>query len=182
MLELTGSDSLAHRDAAADRRKPTDGGATTAAPKPAQKETRSNPHALGPAPIRQEWILEGLPQARSKVLASSNDKTTFTVMWDCTAGRFNWFYDVDETICLVEGAISLRDATGALFSLAAGDSFFFPAGSQFEWTVPLYVRKVAVIHVPLSRKLRIAQGIYRLLTRPFKRQTAATAGWGETKA
>lgn len=182
MLELTESDSLAHRDAAADRRKPTDGGATTAAPKPAQKDTRSNPHALGLAPIRKEWILEGIPQARSKILACSNDKTTFTVMWDCTAGRFNWFYDVDETICLVEGAISLRDATGALFNLAAGDSFFFPAGSRYEWTVPRYVRKVAVIHMPLSRKLRAAQWVYRFLTRPFKGQAAAAASWGEMEA
>src|SRR5664279_4983395 len=56
---------------------------------------------LSSAAINPNWILEGNPVARNKLLFESADGTATTWLWDCTAGRFNWFYDIDETVHLI---------------------------------------------------------------------------------
>lgn len=141
-------------------------------------EGQANPHALAPVPILEGWILEGTPEARGKVLSCSTDEMAFTVMWDCTAGRFNWFYDIDETVCIMEGSVTVRDAAGHSTTLRPGDTFFFPAGTQFHWTVPRYVRKVAFVHIPMSRKMRSARRLYHSLwnlLRPGSKSAPGTA-------
>jgi uncharacterized cupin superfamily protein len=104
---------------------------------------------LNPCPIRAAWILEGNPVARNKVLSHSQDGTANTLIWDCTAGKFNWFYSIDETVYVLEGSVRLKDANGSRL-VTAGDSVFFPAGSSAEWTVETYIRKVAFLRQPLS--------------------------------
>lgn len=130
---------------------------------------------LSPAPIPAPWILDGNPVARGSVLHRSADTMAFTALWDCTAGRFNWFYDIDEMVYIVDGAVMIGEP-GAQRVLEAGDTFFFPAGSRAQWTVPAYVRKIAFLHVPLSRKMRLAQSMYRFFTRWMRRSnTEGTA-------
>lgn len=67
---------------------------------------------LGVAAINPGWVLEGNPEARNKFLLGSADGTAPTWLWDCTAGRFNWFYDVDETVYLIEGCVIIKDHAG----------------------------------------------------------------------
>jgi|SRR6185312_739254 len=122
---------------------------------------RPRDYGLEPAPIPADWILEGSPLTRARKLADSTDGRAFTVMWDCTASRFNWFYDVDETICVLEGSVILTDPQGQRHSLHPMDTFLFPNGSRYHWNVPVYVRKLAFIHVPLPAKLQYARRIYR---------------------
>src|SRR5690348_1703145 len=62
------------------------------------RATLENPYGLQPDPIPQEWVLEGNPTARRKQLVGSSDNLSSTHMWDCTAGRFNWYYTTDEVI------------------------------------------------------------------------------------
>jgi uncharacterized cupin superfamily protein len=126
---------------------------------------RANKYELNTAPIVPAWILDGSPAARAKLLSSSTDGMASTYMWDCTAGRFNWFYDIDETICLLEGSVVLTDSAGVRHFVRTGDTFFFPAGSRFEWAVPSYVRKIAFFHIPMSRKMQFLKRIYQALTR-----------------
>ncbi len=121
--------------------------------------------ALNPSPIHPEWVIEGNPIARNKVLSSSADGTASTLIWDCTAGRFNWFYDVDETIYVIEGGVVIRDAGGAARRLSAGDTIFFPAGVRAEWHVEDYIRKIAFCRVPLPRPIVFARRGYRFLKR-----------------
>jgi uncharacterized cupin superfamily protein len=121
----------------------------------------ANEYGLEAAPIPSDWILEGEPVTRCRRLWGSTDDMAFTVMWDCTAGRFNWFYDIDETVCILEGSVILTDIHGERRTLQANDTFYFPCGSRYHWTVPSYVRKVAFIHVPLPPKLRYAKRVYR---------------------
>jgi len=121
--------------------------------------------ALNPSPIHPEWMIEGNPIARNKVLSSSADGTASTLIWDCTAGRFNWFYDVDETIYVIEGGVVIRDAGGAARRLSAGDTIFFPAGARAEWHVEDYIRKIAFCRVPLPRPIVFARRGYRFLKR-----------------
>jgi uncharacterized cupin superfamily protein len=115
-------------------------------------------------PIQPSWILEGLPEARIAVLSDgSSDSSAFTVLWDCTAGRFNWFYAIDETVYILEGAVTLTLPSGITRRLVAGSSYFFARGTQAQWQVDSYVRKVAFCHEPMSTKLFIAKRAYRAL-------------------
>jgi uncharacterized protein len=125
---------------------------------------------LGPAPITAAWILEGTPTARNKFLSQSADNTASTYMWDCTAGKFNWFYDIDETICLVEGSVIVRDHRGSTRKLVAGDTAFFPAGSSAEWTVEEYVRKIAFLRQPVPKSVQRAKRLYHSLKRLFAKR------------
>ena len=132
---------------------------------------RGSPVELEPTPIRAEWILEGAPTARSRIVSRSSDGLGFTALWDCSAGRFHWFYGVDESICILDGSVVLTDAGGAARQLFPGDTFCFHAGSRYTWSVPAYVRKIAFVHEPMSRKLRLVrsafQSVRRLLSAMF---------------
>lgn len=131
---------------------------------------RRDAHGLVSAPIPQAWILEGDPVARDRRLAGSTDQLAATFMWDCTAGRFNWFYDDDETIHVLEGSAVVEDASGARRLLQAGDTLLFPAGSRYEWTVPNYIRKIAFLHTPLSPELQAVRTTLKRLAAPFRRK------------
>ncbi len=137
-----------------------------------------NPYELQPDPIPPGWILEGNPTARRKLLVGSSDDMASTHMWDCTAGRFDWHYGSDEVIYVLEGSVVLEDEAGVQRRLQGGDTFLFPAGTRFHWTVPHYVRKIAFLHVPLSRKMRLLKGIYNFLKSPFRREQPATTWTG----
>ena len=115
---------------------------------------------LSPAPIPADWILEGAPLARSCVLTTTDDNTAMTVVWDCSAGRFNWFYNLDETVSVVEGGMTLKDHTRSR-TVSAGDVVFFPAGSTATWTVEHYIRKVAIIRQPIPISVSLALRAYR---------------------
>lgn len=143
----------------------------------ADEEPR-NDYRLEPAPIPAAWLLEGNPVTRCRILAGSTDDRAFTAMWDCTAGRFHWYYDADETVCLLEGSVIVTDPQGQRHTLQANDIYLFPAGTRYHWNIPVYVRKLAFIHVPLPKKLRYARRVYQSLKRWFRvgGQPAAQGG------
>lgn len=138
---------------------------------------REDTHDLAASPIPRAWILEGNPVARKKQLARSSDRLAGAFMWDCTAGRFNWFYDEDEVIHVLEGSVVIEDASGARQRLQAGDTFLCPAGSRYLWTVSSYIRKIAFLYPPLSPEMRIVRGVLKRLTAPFRRKPAGAAAW-----
>jgi uncharacterized protein len=109
--------------------------------------------ALDPALIEQRWIVEGMPQARAKELARSADGTAVVVAWSCTAGRFHWYYSVDETMHVISGEVFITDHVGAERRLGPGDMAFFPAGGHSLWRVPCAVRKLAVCRHSLPKSL-----------------------------
>jgi len=115
---------------------------------------------MNPCPIRSAWIIEGNPIARMNALSRSRDGTSMTVIWDCTAGKFNWIYGIDETTYFLEGSFRLKDSSGSRL-IKAGDSVFFPAGSRAEWTVDSYIRKVAFLRAPLPGPLASARRIFQ---------------------
>jgi uncharacterized cupin superfamily protein len=117
------------------------------------------------SPIRASWILAGAPVARVALLSSSADGTASTYYWDCTAGRFNWYYRFDETLHILEGSVSLKAPSGSSRLAVAGDIIFFPAGSQAEWTVDKYIRKLAFCRTPLPSYVISARDLGRRLKR-----------------
>jgi uncharacterized cupin superfamily protein len=127
---------------------------------------------LVPSPIRPSWVLEGNPVACNQLLSVSADGNARSYIWDCTAGRFNWFYKADETIYVIEGGVVLTDGTGTARRLCAGDTIFFPAGAHAEWHVENYIRKFALIRTPMPKPLVVAGHGYRFVKRLLRR-----SGW-----
>jgi uncharacterized protein len=120
---------------------------------------------LNSGPINPEWVLEGNPISCNKLLSYSADGTASTMMWDCTAGRFNWHYDVDETLYIIEGSVIIKETSGQTQRLSAGDVVFFPAGSSAEWHVETYIRKVAFCRTPLPGPVVFVKRGLRFLKR-----------------
>jgi uncharacterized cupin superfamily protein len=116
-------------------------------------------------PIQAAWILEGQPVARIELLSSSADGTASTYFWDCTAGRFNWFYGFDETFHILEGTVTLKYPSGATRRVGPGDTVFFPMGSSAEWTVDSYVRKLAFCRAPVPAYINVPRQWARRLKR-----------------
>jgi hypothetical protein len=131
-----------------------------------------------PNPIQAAWILAGNPVARAELLSSRADGTASTYFWDCTAGRFNWFYSFDETFHILEGNVTLKYPSGVSRRVVTGDTVFFPAGSSAEWTVDNYVRKLAFCRTPLPGYLTFARQVVRRLKRAVRGGAPSNGGSG----
>ena len=130
---------------------------------------------LQPAPIRPEWVLEGNPVARNKFLFTTRDRQLRTLVWDCTAGRFNWYYDEDETIYIMEGEVRIKRPDGDVVHMRPGDMVFFHQGSHAEWIVDRYVRKLAYLRAVPSRDVHFVWRVSRALRRRLGRTPAQPA-------
>jgi uncharacterized protein len=127
-------------------------------------------------PIQPNWILEGTPTARIQSISASADGTSNTCFWDCTAGRFNWFYSFDETLHILEGGFTLKDLlSGTTREVVAGDIIYFPQGAQAEWTIQKYVRKLAFCRTALPSYLVSARNVARRVKRLMRGQSGQPA-------
>jgi uncharacterized cupin superfamily protein len=108
---------------------------------------------LEPIPISPDWILAGTPEARGKILAKSSDGTSYIMVWECTAGRFNWHYSEDETVVVLSGDVLITTKIGEEKRLGQGDMGFFPAGSSCTWHINDRIKKVAVLRKDLPPPL-----------------------------
>jgi uncharacterized cupin superfamily protein len=106
-------------------------------------ETTNLDVALSPRPIEPSWITEGNPVAQSHVLSRSADGLASTMVWECSEGRFNWYYDFDETVLILEGSIVLESDGMPPTRYTAGDVIFFKDGAHAKWHVEGRVRKLA---------------------------------------
>jgi uncharacterized cupin superfamily protein len=120
---------------------------------------------LAAAPITAEHVIDGAPVARSIELTSSDDGLVSTHIWDCTAGRFHWYFGVDEIVHILDGEVHVTGDDGATVILRTGDVGHFPLDSHAIWHVPEYVRKLAVLRAPkVPLPLRAARKLQRLAT------------------
>ncbi len=124
---------------------------------------------LEPLPIQSQWIIDGTPTANAKIVSRSSDGTARTVVWDCTAGRFNWHYsDYDETIYVLEGSARIKSMSGESRVVSAGETVLFRAGAVAEWTVDSYIRKIAFFRNPVPKYALFAIGCARVFQRITK--------------
>jgi uncharacterized protein len=98
---------------------------------------------LKPSPIEPSWIIEGNPEARSHLLSTSACGTARTLIWSCTAGKFRWFYDLDETLIVLEGSVVIESDGLPPKRYTVGDVIVFRDGAHAKWHVEDYVKKVA---------------------------------------
>jgi hypothetical protein len=99
------------------------------------------------------------------------------MVWECSAGKFNWYYDFDETILILEGAIVLESDTMRPTRYGPGDVVFFRNGARARWHVEGRVRKLAFCRTTqpfvLGFAMRAFNKIKRALIPSGKRTTAS---------
>jgi uncharacterized protein len=119
-----------------------------------------------PAPFAAGDIISGDPRARSVNMFASADGELDCGVWDCTAGRFRIKYRSDELVHILEGEVTVLVGNTSRV-LAAGDVAYFPAGTEAEWDIPTYVRKLWIYRTPPSRSLiaRLAAKVLGALPR-----------------
>jgi uncharacterized cupin superfamily protein len=137
---------------------------------------------LTPRPIEPSWIIEGNPVAQCCVLSKSADGLASTMVWQCSEGKFDWYYDFDETILILEGSIVLENDTMNPTRYSAGDVIFFKDGAHARWHVEGHVRKLAFCRTTqpmlLGFALRVFKKLKRIMLPSEKRQTASLVGSG----
>jgi uncharacterized protein len=137
---------------------------------------------LTPRPIDPSWIIEGNPQAQWCVLSKSADGLASTMVWECSEGKFNWYYDFDETILILEGSIVVESDTMPATRYVAGDVIFFRDGAHARWHVEGRVRKLAFCRktqpVLVGFALRVFSRLKRTLLPSGKRQPGSLMGAG----
>jgi uncharacterized cupin superfamily protein len=99
---------------------------------------------LTPSEIEASWVVEGAPRARVKHLAQAPDGELAVALWDCTAGKFNWYFGGDEFVHILVGEVTVTDGDGQTRTLRPGDIAYFPAGMRSLWHVHGYVKKLAI--------------------------------------
>jgi uncharacterized cupin superfamily protein len=96
-------------------------------------------------PIPPDWVIEGNPRAGVKLLTQAGDGGLDAVVWECTAGKFHWYFAGDEFVHILEGEVAISDEHGqGTRVLKAGDVAFFPSGLRSIWQVDTYVKKLAL--------------------------------------
>jgi uncharacterized protein len=135
---------------------------------------------LKPSPIEPSWILEGNPEARSRELSTSACGTTKTLIWSCTEGKFNWYYDVDETIMILEGSIVLESEGMPPRHYGVGDVILFRHGAHVKWHVEHHVKKIAffrqTLPFGLGYAVRAINKLKRMIFVPGGRRSAQQRG------
>lgn len=110
------------------------------------------PHASGDG--LDDWdaipageLVSGEPRQRGRYYFNAPEIGLSTGVWDCTAfeGRMAP-YAVDEFMMLLEGSVTVTEATGHVTHVQAGESFLIPRGLTCAWRQDGYVRKVFVIY------------------------------------
>jgi len=143
-------------------------------------ETTNLDVKLTPKPIEPSWIIEGHPVAQWCVLSKSADGLASTMVWECSEGKFNWHYDFDETILILEGSIVLENDAMPPTRYGPGDVIFFRHGAHARWHVEGRVRKLAFCRTTqpliLGFALRVFNKIRRILLASGKRQPTSLLG------
>jgi hypothetical protein len=125
---------------------------------------------LKPAPIEPSWIIEGNPTASNATLSRSVDGTASTIVWQCTEGKFNWHYDIDETIYILEGSVVIESDNMKPTRFGPGDVIFFKNGASARWHVEGHIRKLAFCRRTqpqlVGLALRVASKLRSLLMPP----------------
>ena len=130
---------------------------------------------LKPSPIDPDWIRAGTPTARNALLSSSRDRGACTLVWDCTPGEFEWRYDSDETIHILEGSVVLDDGVAPPRRVGPGDVVLFPQGAVVRWTIETHLRKLAFFHRPLPVPITLVSRAVGKVRRAIRRRLSPGA-------
>ncbi|MFZ6849611.1 cupin domain-containing protein [Undibacterium sp. RuRC25W] len=100
---------------------------------------------LKPFNVNPAWIKSGTPNFRADEFFKSGDGQTSSGIFECDAATFEWHYQFDEAVYILDGSVTL-DYQGKQFTLHAGESALFRAGTTAVWHVPDHIRKSWTIY------------------------------------
>jgi uncharacterized cupin superfamily protein len=120
---------------------------------------------LEPGTIPAEWVLNGNPETRSKILGRSRDLLAHIIVWECGAVSYRWHYNQDEAYIVLSGEGFVTDEKGAERRVSQGDVVFFPAGSNTTWRHPDHFKKIAVLKESVARPLGVVLKLWNKLLR-----------------
>jgi uncharacterized cupin superfamily protein len=138
--------------------------------------TRLDDVVLQDAPIEPTWVLAGAPLARSGCHSINTDRWASTHVWACSAGRFRWHFELEETVLILEGEVIVTDDQGRTQRLTPGTVAYFPTDSWWVWDVPEHVRKLAFNRRSMLWPGRVLSRGLSVLLRPLRRRTGAVPG------
>ena len=100
---------------------------------------------LRPFEVNKAWVKAGTPNFRANEFFKSTDGKTSSGIFECDASTFEWHYQLDEAVYILEGSVDL-DYQGKQFTLNAGDTALFRAGTSAVWHAPNYLKKTWTIY------------------------------------
>jgi uncharacterized cupin superfamily protein len=99
--------------------------------------------------LPQHEIVEGTPDARCAYLAKSADDNAAAGFWSCNPGRYEFEFDYDEFVYIVEGELAVTEhGSQRTFQLGPGDTAHFPQGVTTTWHVTRPLVKYFVARRP----------------------------------
>jgi uncharacterized protein len=108
------------------------------------------PTELPAISLPEHEILEGQPDARAMFTAESADQGASAGFWSCDVGRYQFVFDYDEFIYLIDGEVIVTQVppTGKPLVLTPGDTAHFPQGTTSIWQVTRRMTKYFVARAP----------------------------------
>lgn len=109
------------------------------------------PDHMPEMPMPEPEILEGRPDCRCVFTAQSADYGATAGFWSCDVGRYEFYFDYDEFVYLVEGELTVtecQEEDGRVYQLKAGDTAHFPQGITTIWHVTKKMTKYFVARAP----------------------------------
>ena len=79
-------------------------------------------------------ILDGDPNASCLFTAQSAGRRATAGFWSCDVGRYEFYFDYDEFIYLIEGEVIVTQQ-GRSHTMRRGDTAHFPTGVTTIWEV-----------------------------------------------
>lgn len=94
-------------------------------------------------------VLEGRPDARAMFTAESADHGASAGFWSCDVGRYEFVFDYDEFVYLIEGEVEVTEhGSNRQFTLTPGDTAHFPQGVTTTWRITRRMTKYFVARAP----------------------------------
>jgi len=133
-----------------------------------------------PFPMQIERVIAGNPVVQCSLLSKSPDGLAWTVVWECSQGKFYWDYDYDETILVLEGSVIIECDGSGPTRYGPGDVIFFKHGATAKWHIEDRIRKLAFCRksqpAPLVLAFRVFSKIKRMLMPDRRRKALSLAG------
>lgn len=110
------------------------------------------PGNLPEMPMPAHEILEGVPDTRCLFTAQSADYGATAGFWSCDVGRYEFYFDYDEFVYLIEGELTVTECEPphCSYSLRPGDTAHFPQGITTVWQVTKRMTKYFVARAPFE--------------------------------
>ncbi|MFZ6845113.1 cupin domain-containing protein [Undibacterium sp. RuTC16W] len=114
---------------------------------PASSSTVSLP--VQPFEVDASWVKSGRPNFKAVEFSKAADGSSSSGIFEADGvSTFEWHYQLDESIYVLSGGVDI-DYLGKRFTLKAGDTAFFRAGTTALWHVPQGgIRKTWTLYNP----------------------------------